>query len=110
VAAYAAQHRLSAGGRWRGDTNVLGVGEVQSDPLLKNARVNLALNAPRVADYSGGATHRVLFDFYGRNQVLGATEDLHFNASYRAASAASKAIDAGPLTVGALAALYSPAR
>jgi hypothetical protein len=79
---------------------ILGVGEVQADLSLKNARVNVALNALRVADYPGSGTHRVLFDFYGRNQVPGATEDLHFNASYRAREGEHAAVRGYPIFLG----------
>ena len=51
-----------------------------ADPSLENQRIKIALNALRVADYPGGGTHCVLFDFYARNQVPGGAEDLHFNA------------------------------
>jgi hypothetical protein len=50
VAAYGAQHRVSPAGGGAGTQKILGVGEVQSDPSLKNARVNVALNAPCVAN------------------------------------------------------------
>jgi hypothetical protein len=89
---------LPAGGS--GMQKILGVGEVQADLSLKNARVNVALNALRVADYPGSGTHRVLFDFYGRNQVPGATEDLHFNASYRAREGEHAAVRGYPIFLG----------
>jgi hypothetical protein len=90
---------LPAGGGV-GTQKILGVGEVQSDPSLKDARVNVALNALRVADYPGGGTHRVLLDFYGRNQVPGAAEDLHFNASYRAREGEHAAVRGYPIFLG----------
>jgi hypothetical protein len=73
---------LPSGGS--GTQNIIGVGEAQADVSLKNARINVALNVLRVANYPGGGTHRVLFDFYARNQVPGTSEDLHFNSAYRA--------------------------
>src|SRR5271165_2093977 len=83
-----------------GTTDILGVGETKADPSLKNARVNVALNALRVADYPGGGTHRVLFDFYARNQVPGTSEDLHFNSAYRAREGERAAVRGYPIFVG----------
>lgn len=83
-----------------GSTTILGVGEAKADVSLKNARINVALNALRVADYPGGGVHRVLFDFYARNQVPGASEDLHFNAAYRAREGERAAVRGYPIFVG----------
>jgi hypothetical protein len=46
-------------------------------PSLQNARIKVALNRLRVADYPGAGMHRVLIDFYARNQLPGQPEDLH---------------------------------
>jgi hypothetical protein len=62
--------------------------------------VKIALNQLRVADYPGGGTHRVLFDFYARNQVPGGTEELHFNATYRIRAGERAAIAGYPIFVG----------
>jgi hypothetical protein len=91
---------LPANGGGAGPRKILGVGEAQADASLKNARVNVALNTLRVADYPGGGTHRVLFDFYARNQVPGASEDLHFNAAYRAREGERAAVRGYPIFVG----------
>ncbi|MHC4789365.1 MAG: hypothetical protein ACYS8K_09225, partial [Planctomycetota bacterium] len=58
-------------------------GAVAADAVLKNSRLKITLDRLRVADYPGGGTHRLLFDFYAQNQVLGNVEHLHFNATYR---------------------------
>ena len=79
---------------------ILGVGEVAADASLKNRRIKIALNALRVADYPGGGTHRVLFDFYARNHVPGATEDLHFNATYRVREGQRAAVRGYPIFLG----------
>jgi hypothetical protein len=42
----------------------------------------------------------VLFDFYARNQVPGASEDLHFNAAYRAREGEQAAVRGYPIFVG----------
>jgi hypothetical protein len=80
--------------------DILGVGEVEADRALQNQRLRITLNALRVADYPGGGTHRVLFDFYARNQVPGATEDLHFNATYRVRQGERAAVRGYPIFVG----------
>jgi hypothetical protein len=89
---------LAAGGS--GTQTIVGVGEAQADASLKNARINVNLNTLRIADYPGGGTHRVLFDFYARNQVPGASEDLHFNAAYRAREGERAAVRGYPIFVG----------
>src|SRR5262249_23224438 len=43
------------------------VGGMAPDLSLRNTRVKITLNRLRVADYPGGGTHRILFDFYARN-------------------------------------------
>jgi hypothetical protein len=79
---------------------IVGLGAAQADPSLKNARINIVLNALKVADYPGGGTHRVLFDFYARNQARGVTEDLHFNAGYRAREGEHAAVKGYPIFIG----------
>jgi hypothetical protein len=59
------------------------IGAVNADVSLRRRRVKIVLNQLRVANYPGRGTHRILFDFYARNQISGKTEDLHFNATYR---------------------------
>jgi hypothetical protein len=76
------------------------IGTVQADPALRGARVKIALNQLRVADYPGGGTHRVLFDFYDRNQVRGGAEELHFNATYRVREAERAAVVGYPIFIG----------
>jgi hypothetical protein len=77
-----------------------GVGETPPDPTLKNARVSVRLNALRVAAYPGAGIHRILFDFYARNQTEGGGEDLHFNATYRAREGESAPILGYPIFNG----------
>lgn len=56
---------------------------ILADESLKNSRIKITLDRLRVADYPGGGTHLVLFDFYARNQVSAREEDLHFNITCR---------------------------
>jgi hypothetical protein len=75
-------------------------GNVAADPTLKNGRIKITLDRLRVADYPGGSTHRVLFDFYAQNQVEGKVEHLHFNATYRAREGEQAAVVGYPIFVG----------
>src|SRR5688500_1935301 len=80
------QHTAHAFGFLRaqgGAASIQPVGAIDADSSLKNGRIKISLNRLRVADYPGSGTHRILFDFYARNQVPGFGEDLHFNAPYR---------------------------
>ncbi len=75
-------------------------GNILPDHTLKNARIKITLNRLRVADYPGGGTHRVLFDFYARNQVPGETEHLHFNGTFRVREGQQAAVVGYPIFVG----------
>lgn len=75
-------------------------GNISADATLKKARIKITLDRLRVADYPGGSTHRVLFDFYAQNQVPGNVEHLHFNATYRVREGEQAAILAYPIFVG----------
>jgi hypothetical protein len=76
------------------------IGMVQADPTLRGGRVKIALSQLRVADYPGGGTHRVLFDFYARNQVPSGAEELHFNATYRVREGERTAVAGYPIFIG----------
>jgi hypothetical protein len=75
-------------------------GNIPADETLKNGRIKITLDRLRVADYPGGGTHRVLFDFYAQNQVPGQVEHLHFNAAYRVREGEQAAILGYPIFVG----------
>lgn len=55
-------------------------GSIKSDSTLKGARLKITLDRLRIAEYPGGGTHHVLFDFYAQTQIAGSLEHLHFNA------------------------------
>jgi hypothetical protein len=75
-------------------------GNIEADASLKDARIKITLDRLRVADYPGGGTHRVLFDFYAQNQLPGNVEHLHFNATYRVREGEQAAILGYPVFVG----------
>ncbi|MGD9101867.1 MAG: hypothetical protein PVF45_15395 [Anaerolineae bacterium] len=75
-------------------------GNIAADATLKNGRVKVTLDRLRVADYPGGGTHRVLFDFYAQNQVAGAAEHLHFNLTCRVREGERAAFIGYPIFVG----------
>jgi hypothetical protein len=58
-------------------------GQIKADGQLKGSRIKITLDRLRVASYPGKGTHRVLFDFYAKNQVQGQEEHLHFNMTFR---------------------------
>ena len=91
---------LAAGGTGDAPRPIQAIGTVQADQALRGARVKIALNQLRVADYPGGGMHRVLFDFYARNQVPGGTEELHFNATYRVREGERAAVAGYPIFIG----------
>lgn len=78
-------------------------GNIEADASLKNARIKITLDRLRVADYPGGGTHRVLFDFYAQNQLPGSPESvehLHFNATYRVMGGQQAGLIGYPIFVG----------
>lgn len=75
-------------------------GNITADKSLRKARLTITLNGLRVADYPGGGTHRILFDFYAQNQLAGGAQDLHFNATYRARSGEKAATVGYPIFSG----------
>jgi hypothetical protein len=75
-------------------------GNIAGDYTLKNSRIRIVLNRLRVADYPGGGTHRVLFDFYAQNQLPGDVEHLHFNVTLRAHEGQEAAVIGYPIFVG----------
>lgn len=75
-------------------------GNIPADATLKKARIKITLDGLRVADYPGGSTHRVLFDFYAQNQAPGKVEHLHFNAAHRVREGQRAAILGYPIFVG----------
>jgi hypothetical protein len=75
-------------------------GQIAADATLKNARIIVTLDRVRVAAYPGGGMHRVLCDFYARNQAQGGAEDLHFNATYRVREGEEAGVLGFPIFVG----------
>lgn len=71
-----------------------------ADESLRDARIDITLERLRVAAYPGRGTHRILFDFYGRSQREGGTDDLHFNVLVRAREGESAAVIGVPVFVG----------
>jgi len=79
---------------------ILHAGNISADSSLKNSRIKITLDRLRVADYPGGGTHRILFDFYAQNQVPNNVEHLHFNSTYRVREGQQAAIIGYPVFIG----------
>ncbi len=76
-------------------------GNIVPQADLKNSRIKITLNSLRVADYPGGGVHRVLFDFYARNQVPDSPAEYpHFNLTCRVQEGERAAILNLPIFVG----------
>jgi hypothetical protein len=73
---------------------------ISADSALKDARLKITLDRLRVAAYPGKGTHRVLVHFFAQNQIPGATEDLHFNATYRVREGEQAALRGYPIFLG----------
>lgn len=79
---------------------IVHAGAMQADKSLKNSRIKIALNRLRVADYPGGGTHQVLFDFYAQNQLPGDVEHIHFNGVFEVEEGSQAGIVNYPIFVG----------
>ena len=55
---------------------------IEPDTSLMNTPLWVGMGGLRVARYPGRGKRTILFDFYGRNHVGDAAEDLHFNTKY----------------------------
>ena len=73
---------------------------IAPDHGLKGGRVKVTLDGLRVADYPGRGMHRILFDFAARNQTDQGAEQLHFNATCRAAEGEQAAVLGRPVFTG----------
>jgi hypothetical protein len=98
--AHAIGHLVSGVGPYTTLTPIHHVGSISPDHSLKGARVTLTLDGLRVADYPGRGAHRVLFDFAAQNQLPEGTEQVHFNATYRAIEGEQAAVLGRPIFNG----------
>ncbi|MFV2103156.1 hypothetical protein [Micromonospora sp. LOL_024] len=76
------------------------VGEIAADPMLRHATLRISLDGLRIADYPGGGTHRVLFNFFVQNRTDTGVEDVNFNATYRVREGSSAAVLNYPIFFG----------
>lgn len=76
-------------------------GLIKPDKSLKNKRIKLTLDALGAADYPGKGIHRVLFDFYAKNQLpKKQAEELHFNQTYPVKEGQTAGIINYPIFIG----------
>jgi hypothetical protein len=76
------------------------VSEVEPDRSLQEARLRISLDGLRVANYPGGGTHRVLFNFFVHNRTSTGIEDVNFNATYRIREGQSAGVMNYPIFTG----------
>jgi len=75
-------------------------GLVKADASLNSARVKITLDRLRVAEYPGGGTHLILFDFYAQNQTHASVEHVHFTTTFRARQGEQASVLGYPIFVG----------
>ena len=73
---------------------------IAPDPALQGCRIKITLDGLRVADYPGGGTHHVLFDFAARNQTKHSAEHLHFHTTSKVLEGEEAAVLGRPVFVG----------
>jgi hypothetical protein len=82
------------------DLPIQSASNIVPDLTLKGDRIKITLNTLRAADYPGGGTHQILFDFYAQNQLPDTTEHLHFNSTYRVREGERAALINYPVFLG----------
>jgi hypothetical protein len=76
-------------------------GNIEPDKSLIGVPIKVTLDRLRVADYPGGSTHTILFDFYARNQTADKIQEpLHFNSLFRAKEGQEAAVIGYPVFIG----------
>lgn len=83
-----------------GELAIQPVGSIAADTSLKGKQVIIALNRLAVAEYPGGGTHEVLFEFTAENKATGKTEPVNFSAKHRVSKGGSAGIINAPIFVG----------
>lgn len=82
------------------EVEIVDVGSIAPRPELANKRINVTLNYLRIAQYPGTGDHRILFDFYAKNQMTNGSEEVHFAATYRIREGERAGIKGFPIFVG----------
>ncbi len=80
--------------------SIYSISSIRADPTLRNNRLKITLDRLRAASYPGKGMHHILIHFFGKNQLPGKEEELHFNATYRVQSGEHAAIQGYPIFVG----------
>jgi len=75
-------------------------GNITPDRALENSRIKITLDRVRVADYPGGSTHHILFDFAAQSQTEEVEEPVRFSVTCRAQEGSSVAVQGIPIFVG----------
>lgn len=82
------------------NTAIQHAGNIAGDARLRGGRITITLDQLRVAKYPGSGMHRILFDFYGQNQVRADVEHVHFDTTYRVQEGEAAASVGYPIFVG----------
>jgi len=86
------------------DTSLLQIRDASSIPAdesLTGKAIKITLDRLRVANYPGKGVHHILFDFYGRNQLVGGeVEHVHYAMKCRAHEGESAAVIGLPIFIG----------
>lgn len=73
---------------------------IEADRSLIGRRVKVTLDAFQVHRYPGNGTHKVLFDFQGRDQASGEAQDLQFASVLHVSDGARAAVSGMPIFTG----------
>jgi len=73
---------------------------IEADATLVSDRIKVTLDGFRVQEYPGLGLHTVLFDFTGRDQAGGESQDLRFASVLKANDADNAAVNGSPIFTG----------
>lgn len=89
-----------AGARPAGAAAIVGAAEIDGDRTMIGQRIKVTLDKFYVRSYPGLGRHRILCEFAGKNQAIGAVEELRFARRFEVDDKASAAQMGVPIFLG----------
>lgn len=84
----------------KGAKKVQGISTLSGDDELIGKKIKVTLDKFFVANYPGNGKHTVLFEFTGKNQVTGKTEELIFALRFEVSDGTGASITGAPIFLG----------
>jgi len=91
---------IDAGAVGGGPVPIVAATSIEADHDLVGRQVKVTLDAFQVHKYPGSGMHKVLFDFQGRDQAGGESQDLQFASVLHVTDGANAAVSGVPIFTG----------